>query len=86
MSARRIYSQQLARGWPGLAREVSKICKEIGIDDINEKMCDKEVVKEAVFYNNYSEMKDAVMKYRKLEEIRHNEFPDYIANEKPLKK
>ena len=87
--ARRIYSQQLARGWPGLAREVSKICKEIGIDDINEKMSDKEVLKEAVFYHNYREMKEDMMKYRRLEEIRHHDFrclPDYIAKEKSLEK
>ena len=34
-------------------------------------------------------MKDAMMKYRKLEEIRHNDFrglPDYIAKEKSLEK
>ena len=87
--ARRIYSQQLARGWPGLAREVCEICKEIGIDDINEKMVEKDVIKEAVFYHNYREMKEDMMKCKKLEEIRHNDFrclPDYIAKEKSVEK
>ena len=56
--ASQVYSQQLARGWPGLSREVSKICKQIGQKDLNEEIMDKEEIKEAVLYSNYKEMKE----------------------------
>ena len=46
----------------------------LGIDDINEKLVEKEVIKEAVFYHNYREMKEDINKYKKLEEIRHTDF------------
>jgi hypothetical protein len=33
--ARRIYEEQRARQWPGLAREATQICEELGIEDCN---------------------------------------------------
>ena len=33
--ASRVYHEQLAKGWPGLAREGSEICKELDIEDVN---------------------------------------------------
>ena len=33
--ASRIYHEQLAKGWPGLAKEGSEICKELEIEDVN---------------------------------------------------
>ena len=62
--ARQAYNQQLARGWPGLSREVSNICKQIGLKDLNEVMMDKDEINEAVFYSNYKEMKQDLNKYK----------------------
>ena len=87
--AKQVYTEQLARGWPGLAREVSRICKEIGLKDINEVMSDKDEINEAVFYNNYKNMKEDMKSYKKLEDIRNEDFrslPDYILKEKSLDK
>ena len=87
--ARRVYDQQLAMGWPGLSAEVRNICKQVGLEDLNVVMQDKDVIKEAVFYHNYKEMKEDMAKYRKLEDIRHEDFrylPDYIVKEKSLEK
>ena len=36
-----IYMEQVARGWPGLAREAAEICKELGIENANETSCQK---------------------------------------------
>ena len=36
-----IYMEQVARGWPGLAREAAEICKELGIENVNETSCQK---------------------------------------------
>ena len=33
--ARRVYDQQRAMGWPGLSAEVSDICKQVGLEDMN---------------------------------------------------
>ena len=33
--ASRIYHEQLAKGWPGLAKEGTDICKELDIEDVN---------------------------------------------------
>ena len=33
--ARRIYQEQRERPWPGLARETTEICRQLGIPDCN---------------------------------------------------
>ena len=33
--AEQVYSEQRENGWPGLAREVTGICEELGIEDVN---------------------------------------------------
>jgi hypothetical protein len=33
--AKQVYSEQIENGWPGLAREVTGICEELGIEDVN---------------------------------------------------
>ena len=76
-------------GWPGLSSEVRNICKQVGLEDLNVKMQDKDVLKEAVFYHNYMEMKEDMLKYKKLEKIRHEDFrnlPKYIIKEKSIEK
>ena len=30
-----IYEEEKMKGWPGLSKEVSKICADIGIPDVN---------------------------------------------------
>ena len=54
-----IYAEQVRMGWPGLADEVSRICKEVGLGDINENGdVIKKDIEEAIFYSNYKEMKE----------------------------
>ena len=72
--ARRVYIEQLQNGWPGLASEVTQICKIIGIADVNRHMVSKEKIKEAVFYHHYQDLEDNIKKYKKLEGIKHQDF------------
>ena len=42
--AKEVFNQQLEMGWPGLAREATKICQEIGLQDI----CRKDISKKNI--------------------------------------
>ena len=43
--ASRVYEEQKAKGWPGLAKETAEICRQIGIEDCNEDNIQKMGVK-----------------------------------------
>ena len=68
--AKAIHEEQVAMGWPGLAKEVEQICKEIGIRDVNTEMVRKEELEEAVAYADYKEMKEEMNKYDKLKQVK----------------
>ena len=38
--ASKVYKEQVAKGWPGLAREAKEICSQIGIEDCNNTKMD----------------------------------------------
>ena len=81
--ANMIYKQQLEKNWPGLSEEVREICKAVGLEDINQKDVDKEAMEEAIFFHNYKEMKQELQGYKKLEDIKDNDFtkmPEYMDN------
>ena len=76
-----VYHQQLERSWPGLSKEVEDICNTIGIANINEKEVTKEELEDAIFFHNYREMKEDINKYKKLEDVKHEdmrELPEYM--------
>ena len=72
--AKAIYEEQVAMGWPGLAREAEEICKAVGIADINKKSVTKEEVDEAIFYADQKEMKEEMAKYEKLKGVKDEDF------------
>ena len=59
---KRIYDEGKSRGWPGLGEEVSKICDEIGIADVNNEAVPTKVIKEAIFNHHYADMKKELKK------------------------
>ena len=61
-------------GWPGLAKEATEICKQIGVADVNEENTTKNEIEDGIFYSNYKEMKEEMTKYEKLEEIKYEDF------------
>ena len=66
---------------PRLANELKEICREIGIDNINEKEITKEELDDAIYFHNYKEMKLEVSSYKKLETIKDEDFrelPDFM--------
>ena len=46
--AKQVWSEQRRNDWPGLAREVSFICKELGMDDVNVSELTKPALKNEV--------------------------------------
>ena len=84
--AHEIYVEQVKNKWPGLSVEVDEICKEVGINNINENEVTKEEIEEAIYYHDYKEMKMEVSSYKKLDEIKNDDFtdlPEYM-NDKSL--
>ena len=69
-----IYREQVEMSWPGLAKEVGEICQKVGLDNINDKESSKEEIKEAVFYRNYLDMKEDMERYKKLDDIKSEDF------------
>ena len=46
--ARQVYEEQRRYGWPGLSKDVSTICQELGIEDVNTSSEGKAVLKRAL--------------------------------------
>ena len=69
----RVFEEQVAMGWPGLAREVTDVCKVVGLEDISRKSVTKEEVDEAIFFVNQKELKEDMSKYEKLKDIKNEE-------------
>ena len=72
--AKEVYEEQRNNDWPGLAKEVTEICREVGIEDVNEKEEPREKVEEGIFYHHYREMKKDMESKEKCSEIRHEDF------------
>ena len=71
---RQVYEQGRANGWPGLGMEVSQICQEIGIEDINDFYISKLEIRDALHNHHYKDVKEELGKSVKLEGIRHEDF------------
>ena len=63
---KQIYEEEKMKGWPGLSKEVSKICADIGIPDVNHKYVPKKEIKQAIFRHHYEDMKSGFEKSSKL--------------------
>ena len=61
--ARMVYEEQLRYSRPGLAKEVTKICEEVKIYDVNLNHVTKEEIKDEIFINHYKDMKSEMDKY-----------------------
>ena len=69
-----IYEEGKANGWPGLGQEVTNICKEIGLPDLNENMITKSLIKEAINAHHYGDMKKELEKSSKLEGVKNEDL------------
>ena len=55
--AKDVLEEQVRMSWPGLASEVSQICKEINLPDASTKDVDKEDIKKAIKYDHIKSLK-----------------------------
>ena len=86
--AKKIYNQQVEKGWPGLAKETKEICQELGIQDCNSthlsKSEYKELVKSALKMKDEEYLRKEAEGKRKCEKIMKEKFEkkSYISNNK----
>ena len=71
---RQVYEEGRRQQWPGLGQEVTEICEQIGIPDVNSVVVDKDEVKNAIFEHHYHEMVEEVKSKKKLENIKEDDF------------
>ena len=60
-----ILQEQRDKNWPGLAREVSEICEELSIPDINIHDIPDSQIKKAVYNHHYNKMIDDITNSKK---------------------
>ena len=71
---KQIYEEGKAKGWPGLGKEVSEICKAINIPDVNNEGVQKAAVKKAIFNHHYAALTEEIGKMTKLEPVKNDDF------------
>ena len=74
--ARQVYEESRARGWPGLGEEVTQICREINIPDVNNVWVTKEEIKNAIKNHHYQDMKKELDDSKKLMDIKDEDFSE----------
>ena len=69
--AKQVWREQMQQNWPGLAREVSKICDELGIENVNHSQSGRQelktLVNNACRTRNQSELKEKMDGMSKME-------------------
>jgi hypothetical protein len=71
---KQIYEEEKLKGWPGLSKEVTKICDDIGIPDVNHQYVPTKDIKQAIVRHHYADMKTGLDKSTKLESIKNEAF------------
>ena len=69
--SKQIYEEGKTMGWPGLSQEVKNICKDLEINDVNEEMVSKTVIKKAIIEHHIKQMKEE-KKMQKIDDIKHD--------------
>ena len=67
--AKQVMEQQLEAGWPGLCKEVTAICEEVGLPNMFEERVGKETIKEEIFYHHLKDIKKEMKRFEKLDDI-----------------
>ena len=68
-----ILQEQRDKNWPGLAREVSEICEELSIPDINIHHIPDSQIKKAVYNHHYNKMIDDITNSKKMEKHKNDD-------------
>ena len=70
--AKQVYTEGRELGLPGLWKEVSEICEDVDILDINDSVVSKETIRTTIFEQHYSFMMGEMEE--KLEDIKLEDF------------
>ena len=79
----KIWKEQRSNNWPGLSKEVSDICNELDILDINDQDIPEGALKRAVFDHHLEEIKEKVSNSKKMmkhKEDNFQEVQDYMLD------
>ena len=75
--SRQVHEEGRANGWPELAMEVTDICNQVGIPDLNNVIVSKEETKAAIIDHHYKDLKEQLGKSTgKLEKIKDDYFSE----------
>ena len=77
----KILEEQRANNWPGLSREVSDICEQVKIPDINDSDIAAKEIRQAIFDHHHSELMDKITISKKMmshKEDNFKEVQDYM--------
>ena len=74
--SRQMYDESRVRGWHGLGKEVSQICREIDIPDVNNVCVTKEEIKNAIWNHHYLDIKKELADSKKLMDIKEENFSE----------
>ena len=69
-----------AKGWPGLSEEVTEICKQLDIPDVNDVLITKASLKKAIIYHHGKEVKkemEGLEESQKLYSIKQDDFSEF---------
>ena len=79
--ARKVYKEQLRQGFPGLAQEVTMICREVGLDDGNLSTLTKGQVSTAIREHHKEEMvREMGKKMEDLVDSEMGKVKEYMLN------
>ena len=75
--SRQVYEEGKANDWPGLAKEVTDICSQLGIPDLNNVYVPKEDIRKAILNHHQNDLKEEIGKCTgKLESIKNDNFEE----------
>ena len=71
-----VLDEQRKNNWPGLTKEVTEICSELDILDVNTHDVPDGQIKKAVFGHHYNQIKEEIAKSKKMEKYKDDDFQD----------
>ena len=74
--SKQILEEQKSNKWPGLSQEVTNICEEINIPDINDCEISAREIKQAVFDHHYAEIKSKISSSKKMMSHKDENFKE----------
>ena len=80
--AHQVFLESIKNNWPGLGAEISLICQQVGLPDINYNEVCKSEIKYAISLHHYESMMEEVMLSSKMENIKYDDFTrhrDYMS-------